>query len=195
MAAIYSDIMSKIDTYYLIGMLVLFDGLILACKYYFDRPLELDKELKPDLIINSDYFDLLAIPFIYFFPFIWLKVWTKDNIGLFPIPYLVIGFLFVLTVFLLFRSRFIRIYFSDNGIAIFNLFTKQLNSIPISDILGYSLRKGFRSPSSYLIVTSYKKFTVSSNQIRNLKTFKQYFDKHNIPYYEYDLLTGNDYKK
>ncbi|HUM53615.1 MAG TPA: hypothetical protein PK431_17475 [Chitinophagales bacterium] len=181
--------------YFLISLIVVTDGVILYCKYIFDRPNSLDKELKPDLIIGSDYWDLLVLPLIFVLPFVWLQGWTETIKELYFLPFLVISILTVLSLFLALKYRLKRYYLTDNGIVILSLFTNQILTIPIDTIKGYSYRQGYRSAPSYLVASVQKRINISVRQIKNIQVFIDYFKRHNIQYYEYDWLTGNDYKK
>lgn len=183
------------EVYFLISLIVITDGVILYCKFLFDRPNKLDQELNPDLIIGSDYWDLIALPLIFVLPFVWLQVWTQTKKELYFLPFLVISLLTILSLILVLKHRLKRYYLTDKGIVILNLLTNQILAIPTDKIQGFSYRQGYRSSPSYLIATSLKRINVSVRQIKNIQVFKDYFKKHNIQYYEYDWLTGNDYKK
>lgn len=183
------------EVYFLIALIVVTDGIILYCKYLFDRPNKLDNELNPDIIIGSDYWDLLALPLIFILPFVWLQGLTQTKTGLYFLPFLVIGFLAIISLVLVLKLRLKRYYFTDKGIVILNLLTKQTQQILTSSIKSYSYRQGYRSSPSYLVATSQKRLNISVRQIKSPQVFKDYFKRHNIQYYEYDLLTGNDYKK
>jgi hypothetical protein len=183
------------EVYFLISLIVITDGVILFFKQVLDRPNKLDQDLKPTLIISSDYWDTLALPLIFILPFVWLQGWTQTNKELYFLPFIVISILTIVSLYLVLRHRLKRYYLTDNGIVILNLLTSRLQTISIEKIHGYSYRQGYRSSPSYLVATTLSKISISVRQIKNIVAFKDYFKRHNIQFYEYDWLTGNDFKK
>ena len=183
------------EVYFLISLIIITDGIIFYCKYLFDKPHILDKDLQPDLIIGSNYWDSFALPLVFVLPFFWLQIWTRNNPNLYFLPFVLITILTITALILLIKYRFKRYYLTDKGIIILNLFTNKYFTINIGDVKGYSYRKGYRSSPCYIVATSQKGINFSVRQIKNIAIFKDYLKKHNIQYYEYDLLTGNDYKK
>ena len=183
------------EVYFLISLIVITDGVILYCKYIFDRPNKLDQQLKPDLIIGSDYWDLIALPLIFVLPFVWLQGWTQTKKELYLLPFFIISILTIISLILVLNHRLKRYYLTDKGIVVLNLLTNHILTIPIDSIKGFSYRQGYRSSPSYLVASAQKRINISVRQIKNIQVFKDYFAKHNIQYYEYDWLTGNDYKK
>lgn len=185
-----------IEVYFLISLIVVTDGIILGCKYMYDKPNILDKELQPDLIIGSDYCDSLILPFIFIFPFGWIWGLVKERPDLYFLPFLIISILTIISLILLIRYRFKRYYLTDKGIIKLNLLTNAYSVImQIDKIIGYSYRSGYRSPNYFLVATNQGKINFNTRQIKNLTLFKDYFKKHNIQYYEYNWLTGYDYEK
>jgi len=183
------------EVYFLISLVIIANGVTLFFKQLLDRPNKLDQDLKPTLIIGSDYWDILALPLIFILPFVWLQGWTQTNKELFFLPFILISILTIVSLYLALRHRLKRYYLTDNGIIILNLLTSKLQTISIENIHGYSYRQGYRSSPSYLVATTLSKIKISVRQIKDITAFKDYFIKHSIQYYEYDLLTGNDYKK
>jgi hypothetical protein len=182
------------EVYFLISLIVITDGIILFCKFRYNRPHVFDKDLNPVLIIGSDYWDLLALPLIFVLPFVWLQNWLQAYKTLYFLPFSIISVLLLFSLIMLLRHRLKRYYFTDNGIVILNLFTNQFLIIPKDQVQGYSYKKSLRGSPAYLVVTTAKKFYFNIRQIKNLELFKEYFTKQNIPYYEFDWLTGHDYK-
>ena len=183
------------EVFFLLSLIVITDGIILYAKFVYDRPHTLDKELKADLIIGSDFWDSLALPFIFVLPFVWLQVYTQSKAELYFIPYIVICILTIISLFLLLKHRFKRYYLTNNGIVILNLLSNKYLTIQTDNIKGYSYRKRFRGSPIYLVATSQRKLYFSVRQIKSIALFKDYFKRHNVQYYEYDWLTGNNYKK
>lgn len=183
------------EVYFIVFLIAITDGTILFCKYLLDKPNILDKELNADLIIGSYSWDYLALPIIFIFPFVWMLVWTQENPDLYLLPFVITFILTAGSLILLVKYRFNRYYLTDKGIVILNLLTKKHLTLAIDKVKGYSYRQGYRSSPNYLVATSQKNINFSVKQIKNIPLFKEYFKKHNIPYYEYDWLTGNDYKK
>ena len=183
------------EVYFLISLIVLTDIVILYFIYHFDRPNKFDKELKPDLIIGLDNWDLLALPLIFVIPFVWLQGVLQTINNWYLLPFMIICILTIVSLFLVLRYRFNRYYLNNNGIVILNLFTNQILKISIEKIQGYIFHKGVRSPGRYIVVTEGKKIKLSVRQIKNIKVFKDYFKKHEIQFYEHDWITGIDDKK
>ncbi len=184
-----------IQVYYLLALLVIVDGIILCCKYVVDIPNKLDTELKPDLIIKSKFWDTLAWPLIFVIPFGWTYGVTETKKNLYALPYILFSFFAIILLIVLLKHRFKRFYLSDTGIVVYNLLSQKSIKIPIENILKYTYRTGYRSRPCYIVTTRYKKFSFSEGQIKDVSKFKAYFRKHNIQFYEYDSLTGYDYKK
>jgi len=149
------------EVYFLISLIVLTDVVILYCKYHFDRPNRLDKELKPDLIIGSDYWDILALPLIFVLPFVWLQGLVETSNNLYLLPFLIICILTIISMLLVLRYRFKRYYLNNNGIVILNLFTNEILKIPLEKIQGYIFHHGVRSPSYYHVVTDRRRIKLS----------------------------------
>lgn len=183
-----------LEVYFLILLILFIDGFILYCKYTFDKPHKFDIELSPILTVSSDYLDMLALPFIFVFPFGWLIALTQSNSSLRILPFVITILLSIVAVLYVVKRLFKRYYFTDEKIIILNLVTKTYTSIPISAVNGYSYRRGYKGSKFYFISSSLKNINISYSRVKNHTLFHDYFKKRNIQYYEYDWLTGNDYK-
>ena len=184
-----------IQVYFIALIIVFIYGILLYCRLVFDKPNNLDKDLKPDLIIGFDYWDSLALPFLMIFPFSWILVWSQSHEELSLLPFIITILITTFILILLLKYRFNRYYFTNEGIVILSLLTKKVTTISIDKIVGYSYRPSTKDSPSFLIVTKQKKIHINTRQIKNIPLFKDYFKKHKIDYFEYDWLTGNDYKK
>ena len=120
---------------------------------------------------------------------------TQSNEKLYLLPFIIIIVLTFVTLVKVLKHRLKRYYLTDQGIVILNLFTSKHFIISTDKILGYSYRESYNDSPSYLVGTSQLNISFSVRQIKSIEQFKNYFKKHNIQYYEYDWLTGNDYKK
>jgi hypothetical protein len=183
------------EVYYLIALIILVDGIILFCKFLFDRPNIFDREPKPNLVIRTNLGDYLLFPLLFVFPFSWLVVLTQDKANLYFLPFTITTVLAAISLALLIRYGFKRYYLTEKGIIVFNVMTNKYTITPIDEIKGYTFRRGFRSPPTYIVVTNNKKIGFTASQIKDLPQFKNYFKTHNISYYEYDWLAGNAFKK
>ena len=185
------------DVYLMICPILFFDCIIIYWRYIFIRPIPFDKEIQPELIINSNYWGYLLLPFLFFvIPYAWLIVLTQDNTNLKLIPFIVCSVLTIISIYLLFRHGYKRYYLTNSGITVLNLATSIHVTYPIDTIKGYSYRIGFRGPNSYnVLLPNNKRIGFDESVIKDINSFKAYFKKHGIQYYEYDSLTGFNYKK
>ncbi len=185
-----------LQVYLMIGSIILFDAIILFCRHVFNRPVPFDNEVNAEVTLNSNNLGYLLLPFLFFvFPYAWLTILTQENPHFVLVPFFVCSLLTAIGVMLLIKFGYKRYYLATDGITVLNLAKMSYVHYPLASIKGYRYKSGYRIPDSYDVILANKRIGFEVSSIKDVNSFREYFERHDIPYYEYDWLTGNDYRK
>jgi|GEM_PF-4551966 len=185
-----------LQVYLMIGPILLFDAVILLCRHVFNRPVPFDHEINAEVILNSNNLGFLLLPFLFFiFPYAWLTILIQDKPQLALVPFFTCSLLTAVGIMIIIRYGYKRYYLTEQGITILNLSKMSYRQYPMDAIKSYRFRSGYRLPDRYDVMLSDRRIVFEVSSIQDVGRFREYFERHRIPYYEYDWLTGNDYRR
>lgn len=138
-----------------------------------------DNEIKPVFVLGANYSEYLWMPLGFQLAgSLFIEIITNHTASpyLKAIPPFLIS---TIGTLLLISTRYKRFYFTDNGLIIYNLFSKKKELIPL-DKIKKAGKKSTRTSTFFFIQATNKSVYFTRNQLGKEEQFKEFFRQKGI---------------